>query len=235
MHLLERTPLPASRLAEASALSVQEAMRHLARMQRGGLVQRTMGRAYVLSPLGLLVARRLPFYEGLFQEADFVNAHHLETLPTHLSLAPLLAAARVREGEPAHLAALGAHVRDARHLTLLGDPGLLGRALDSSGPGLAAEPCRVVIAADGEAATRSLLARLPPGAAVHVATPAALPVHLAASETGTLALLQDRQGHVDTSVLLRSTDPEFAAWAEALYHHLAASAAGARLPGLVSA
>lgn len=224
---LRQAPLPASRLAAASSLSVQEAMRHLARLERCGLVRRGPGREYHLTPLGALVQARLPFYDLLLGDPEFANRHRLDAVPPHLSLAPLLAARRVRQEPEAHLAAMAAHVAAARRLTFLGEAPLLEQLLHRAGDRpIAAEPCHLVLGVAATDATRSLRGRLPPGAAVHVVDPVVLPLQVADTDAGTMAFLRDAQGPLDPHVMLHSQDPAFAAWAEALYAHFTSTRRG---------
>lgn len=228
---LRQAPLPASRLAASSSLSVQEAMRHLARLERCGLVRRGPGREYHLTPLGTLVQARLPYYGLLFEDPEFANRHDLAAVPPHLSLAPLLAARRVRQEPEAHLAAMAAHVAGGRRLTFLGEAPLLEQLLHRAGDrAIGAEPCHLVLGVAAKDATRSLRGRLPATAAIHVVDPAALPLQVADTEAGTMAFLRNDQGPVDPHVMLRSEDPAFAAWAEALYAHFASTRVAAAPP-----
>lgn len=81
MREIEREPQALTPLAKKLSLTVQEASRHLLRLDDGGLVRKDDGGRYRLTPLGTSVMRLVPAYEFLSQRREYFLAHDVSFLP----------------------------------------------------------------------------------------------------------------------------------------------------------
>ena len=73
-----------SELTRRVRIAPPETSRHLDRLRRGGLVERTSEGRFVLTGVGRLVADRLPWFQFVLRHQEFLRTHDLTVLPSSL-------------------------------------------------------------------------------------------------------------------------------------------------------
>jgi predicted transcriptional regulator len=85
-HLLEGDGLRLSQVAEKVEVSTSEASRHLARLSRARLIQKTADQVYRPTPFGERILAFLPSLHFLTEQKDYFLTHDLSPLPPSLLL-----------------------------------------------------------------------------------------------------------------------------------------------------
>lgn len=225
---LRRAPRGASQLAKLSGLSVQEAMRHLRRLQDLRLVQRRGDREYLLTPLGEAICREFPSCEALLRSADFVLGHDLAWVPGHLSAAPLLAAPRSSGVESENILAHEHVVQQSARFLLRASDQLFWHAPAMARAAPGGRDWRAVYTPSVVTNERFLdLPRIAaeargdaPQGRWRICLVRELPVMVTVTEHEAALFLRDAHGRLDFREMVRSAEPAFRDWAGALFHHL---------------
>jgi predicted transcriptional regulator len=222
---LSTKPMAAGQLAKRSGLSVQEAMRHLARLRALGLIEKR-DRDYVTTPIGDLIVRTFPYYDALLADPDFFLTHDLRFLPQHLAWAPFLRAQRHRGLEADHMAEYDRHgwasegwLRRAadQHFYnhVAGPRPPEAKALDEWGGVYGA----ATVTSPGFLALADDLARSGGRLRVRIRVAPTVPCMLSVNPREAMLFLRHRDGPMDFATLVHGTDPTFLAWARALFRH----------------
>jgi DNA-binding transcriptional ArsR family regulator len=227
---LRQRPSSASKLARASGISVQEAMRHLARLRELGLVEQSGSREYSLTPLGTLMARPLEYCDALMAHQQFFASHDTSFVPAHLALTPLLLAPRATADEATHVRDLAAAAtRGTQFLCTVSDQALWHDLTNLPGSGA---PARLrewssintpqVVASEGFLRVPRLIEALAPEpekVRIRVMLRPELPFMLSVTEGEAWLFLRHRVGLLDLTNAIRANVPVFRDWSLALFRH----------------
>jgi hypothetical protein len=228
---LRERPTNASKLARAAGISVQEAMRHLARLRELGLVEQSGSRDYLLTPLGTLAARPLQFCEALMAHQQFFASHDTSFVPPHLALTPLLLAPRAAADEATHVRDLAAAAtRGTQFLCTVSDQVLWHElpALPGSGAPVQLREWSGIhtpqlVASEGFLRLPRLIAALAPepeAVRIRIALRSEVPFMMSVTEREAWVFLRHRVGMLDLANAIHATAPVFRDWSLALFRHL---------------
>jgi predicted transcriptional regulator len=221
LRVLSEESARLSDIAVKVQISAPEAVRHLGRLARQRLVARDSEGEYGLTPYGRLVADRLPWFEFLLRERDFLRSHDLTVLPPPF-VSRLSELSQLEEGS--NFSATLRHVERvlsgaSDFAWFLSDQALLTSAdvLD------AAKKTGVTVRA---IVPESLLPPAGPGRTpdrtsegVEIRVLPEVKVGIAMNEQIAGVSFPDLTGRIDHSAGLRGSSEEFRGWCRDLFQH----------------